>query len=188
MDNILGELHKQTNGTQQNFGFFQGQFYHCWQRIVTWKINWWRQQDSYSQPKPQTLHQLQSTISFPFFSSQVMKLCTKWNQASIPLFSVPVLYFVFRLGLFNLDDALGMTSGLDLSGYNAPSAGYGAPTQSYGAPAPAPSYNAPAPSYNAPAPSYSGSSSSFSNGAGLTTVNNGGYFSSKEDDQVIVKH
>ena len=99
---------------------------------------------------------------------------------------------MFRLGLFNLDDALGMTSGLDLSGYNAPSAGYGAPTQSYGAPAPAPSYNAPAPSYNAPAPSYnapapsySGSSSSFSNGAGLTTVNNGGYFSSKEDDQVI---
>ena len=92
---------------------------------------------------------------------------------------------MFRLGLFNLDDALGMTSGLDLSGYNAPSAGYGAPTQSYGAPAPAPSYNAPAPSYNAPAPSYSGSSSSFSNGAGLTTVNSGGYFSSKEDDQVI---
>ena len=92
--------------------------------------------------------------------------------------SVPLLYFVFRLGLFNLDDALGMTSGLDLSGYNAPSAGYGAPSPSYGAPAP--SYNAPAPSYNAPAPA--------SNGAGLSSsnfVNSGAYLTSKDDDVVI---
>merc|ERR1719211_184076 len=59
----------------------------------------------------------------------------------IVLFAIPVLYFVFRLGLFNLDDSLGSVSGIDLSGYNAPAAGYGAP---------APSYNAPAPSYNAP--------------------------------------
>ena len=94
--------------------------------------------------------------------------------------SVPVLYFVFRLGLFNLDDALGMTSGLDLSGYNAPSAGYGAPAPSYNAPAP--SYNAPAPSYSAPAPSPSYNS----NGAGLTslTSNSGAFLRSKEDEAV----
>jgi len=66
------------------------------------------------------------------------------------LIAVP-LYLIFRLGLFNFDDALGMMSGLDFSGYNAPSFGYGAPSPSYGAPAPASSYGAPAP---APAPSY----------------------------------
>ena len=74
---------------------------------------------------------------------------------------------MFRLGLFNFDDALGMSTGLDFSGYNAPGAGYGAPpAPSYNAPAPsynapAPSYNAPAPSYNAPAPSYSAPAPSY---------------------------
>ena len=99
-----------------------------------------------------------------------------------------MLYFVFRLGLFNLDDALGMSSGLDLSGYNAPAAGYGAPTQTYNAPAPsynapAPSYNAPAPSYNAPAPSYNSPSL---NGAGISSgvLSSGAYLSSKDDDAV----
>ena len=95
--------------------------------------------------------------------------------------SVPVLYFVVRLGLFNLDDALGMTSGLDLSGYNAPGPGYGAP-------APAPSYNAPAPSYNAPSPSYDSPTPSFGspNGARIssTVLNSGAYFSSKDDNAV----
>ena len=68
---------------------------------------------------------------------------------------------MFRLGLFNFDDALGMSTGLDFSGYNAPWAGYGAPpAPSYNAPAP--SYNAPAPSYNAPAPSYSAPAPSYS--------------------------
>ena len=104
-----------------------------------------------------------------------------------------MLYFVFRLGLFNLDDALGMTSGLDLSGYNAPSAGYGAPAQTYNAPAPsysapAPSYNAPAPSYNAPAPSYNSPSTSLGvpNGAGISSgvLSSGAYLSSKDDDAV----
>ena len=92
-----------------------------------------------------------------------------------------MLYFVFRLGLFNLDDALGMSSGLDLSGYNAPAAGYGAPTQTYNAPAP--SYNAPAPSYNAPAPSYNSPSL---NGAGISSgvLSSGAYLSSKDDDAV----
>ena len=120
---------------------------------------------------------------------------TEW-----PSISVPVLYFVFRLGLFNLDDALGMSSGLDLSGYNAPSAGYGAPAQTYNAPAPsynapapsynapAPSYNAPAPSYNAPAPSYNSPSSSLGvpNGAGISSgvLSSGAYLSSKDDDSV----
>ena len=99
-----------------------------------------------------------------------------------------MLYFVFRLGLFNLDDALGMTSGLDLSGYNAPAAGYGAPAQTYNAPAP--SYNAPAPSYNAPAPapSYNSPSSSLGvpNGAGISSgvLSSGAYLSSKDDDAV----
>ena len=95
---------------------------------------------------------------------------------------------MFRLGLFNLDDALGMSSGLDLSGYNAPAAGYGAPTQTYNAPAPsynapAPSYNAPAPSYNAPAPSYNSPSL---NGAGISSglLSSGAYLSSKDDDAV----
>ena len=113
-----------------------------------------------------------------------------------------MLYFVFRLGLFNLDDALGMSSGLDLSGYNAPSAGYGAPAQTYNAPAPsynapapsynapAPSYNAPAPSYNAPAPSYNSPSSSLGvpNGAGISSgvLSSGAYLSSKDDDAVIL--
>ena len=108
-----------------------------------------------------------------------------------------MLYFVFRLGLFNLDDALGMTSGLDLSGYNAPSAGYGAPAQTYNAPAPsysapAPSYNAPAPSYNAPAPSYNAPAPSSSlgvpNGAGISSgvLSSGAYLSSKDDDAVIL--
>ena len=85
-----------------------------------------------------------------------------------------MLYFVFRLGLFNLDDALGMSSGLDLSGYNAPAAGYGAPTQTYNAPAP--SYNAPAPSYNSPS----------LNGAGISSgvLSSGAYLSSKDDDAV----
>ena len=99
-----------------------------------------------------------------------------------------MLYFVFRLGLFNLDDALGMSSGLDLSGYNAPSAGYGAPAQTYNAPAP--SYNAPAPSYNAPAPSYNSPSSSLGvpNGAGISSgvLSSGAYLSSKDDDAVIL--
>ena len=92
-----------------------------------------------------------------------------------------MLYFVFRLGLFNLDDALGMSSGLDLSGYNAPAAGYGAPTQTYNAPAP--SYSAPAPSYNAPAPSYNSPSL---NGAGISSgvLSSGAYLSSKDDDAV----
>ena len=92
-----------------------------------------------------------------------------------------MLYFVFRLGLFNLDDALGMSSGLDLSGYNAPAAGYGAPSQTYNAPAP--SYNAPAPAYNAPAPSYNSPSS---NGAGISSgvLTSGAYLSSKDDDAV----
>ena len=108
---------------------------------------------------------------------------TEWQSIS-----VPVLYFVFRLGLFNLDDALGMTSGLDLSGYNAPAAGYGAPAQTYNAPAP--SYNAPAPSYNAPAPapSYNSPSSSLGvpNGAGISSgvLSSGAYLSSKDDDAV----
>ena len=92
-----------------------------------------------------------------------------------------MLYFVFRLGLFNLDDALGMTSGLDLSGYNAPAAGYGAPAQTYNAPAP--SYNAPA-----PAPSYNSPSSSLGvpNGAGISSgvLSSGAYLSSKDDDAV----
>lgn len=99
-----------------------------------------------------------------------------------------MLYFVFRLGLFNLDDALGMSSGLDLSGYNAPAAGYGAPSQTYNAPAPsynapAPAYNAPAPAYNAPAPSYNSPSS---NGAGISSgvLTSGAYLSSKDDDAV----
>ena len=99
-----------------------------------------------------------------------------------------MLYFVFRLGLFNLDDALGMSSGLDLSGYNAPAAGYGAPSQTYNAPAPsynapAPAYNAPAPAYNAPAPSYNSPSS---NGAGISpgVLTSGAYLSSKDDDAV----
>ena len=85
-----------------------------------------------------------------------------------------MLYFVFRLGLFNLDDALGMSSGLDLSGYSAPAAGYGAPTQTYNAPAP--SYNAPAPSYNSPS----------LNGAGISSgvLSSGAYLSSKDDDAV----
>lgn len=110
------------------------------------------------------------------------------KKLEIPTFeiSVPVLYFVFRLGLFNLDDAIGMTSGLDLSGYNAPSAGYGAPAPSYNAPTP--SYSAPATSYNAPSSSYNSQSiSSVSNGAGLTslTSNSGAYnFRSKEDEAV----
>ena len=106
-----------------------------------------------------------------------------------------MLYFVFRLGLFNLDDALGMSSGLDLSGYNAPAAGYGAPTQTYNAPAPsynapAPSYNAPAPSYNAPAPSYNAPAPSYNspslNGAGISSgvLSSGAYLSSKDDDAV----
>merc|ERR1711997_374046 len=75
------------------------------------------------------------------------------------LLAIPLGYFFFRLGLFSLDDTLGMTSGIDFGSYNAPAA-YGAPpAPSYNAPAPsynapAPSYNAPAPSYNAPAPSY----------------------------------
>ena len=78
-----------------------------------------------------------------------------------------MLSFVFRLGLFNLDDALGMSSGLDLSGYNAPSAGYGAPAQTYNAPAPSynapePAYNPPAPSYNAPEPAYEAPAPSYS--------------------------
>ena len=104
---------------------------------------------------------------------------------------------MFRLGLFNLDDALGMTSGLDLSGYNAPAAGYGAPAQTYNAPAPsynapAPSYSAPAPSYNAPAPSYNAPAparpSYNNNGVGLTSstgsVNSGALFLSKDDNEV----
>jgi len=72
------------------------------------------------------------------------------------------LYLVIRLGLLNFDDALGSMSGLDLSGYNAPSVGYGAPSPSYSPPAPAPSYTQPAPSYSppAPAPSYSAPSPS----------------------------
>jgi len=77
------------------------------------------------------------------------------------LIAVP-LYLIVRLGLFNLDDALGTMSGVDFSGYNAPSVGYGAPSPSYSAPAPAPSYNAPAPSYNAPAPSYNAPAPSYS--------------------------
>ena len=85
-----------------------------------------------------------------------------------------------------------MTSGLDLSGYNAPGAGYGAPAPSYNAPAPsysapAPSYNAPAPSYNAPAkPSYN------NNGVGLTSstfnsnsASSGAYLLSKDDNEVL---
>merc|ERR1711997_578769 len=68
------------------------------------------------------------------------------------LLAIPLGYFFFRLGLFSLDDTLGMTSGIDFGSYNAP-AGYGAP--------PAPSYNAPAPSYNAPAPSYNAPASSY---------------------------
>ena len=102
--------------------------------------------------------------------------------------SVPVLYFVVRLGLFNLDDALGMTSGLDLSGYNAPGPGYGAPAPAPTYNAPAPSYNAPAPSYNAPSPSYDSQTPSFGspNGAGIssTVLNSGAYFSSKDDNAV----
>ena len=108
-----------------------------------------------------------------------------------------------------------MSSGLDLSGYNAPSAGYGAPSAGYGAPAPAPSYNAPAPSYNAPAPSYNAPAPSYnapapsynapapsynapapaqasntytSNGAGISSsnfVNSGAYLTSKDDDVVM---
>jgi len=101
------------------------------------------------------------------------------------LFAIPVLYFVVRLGLFNLDDALGMTSGLDLSGYNAPGPGYGAP-------APAPSYNAPAPSYNAPSPSYDSPTPSFGspNGAGIssTVLNSGAYFSSKDDNALNLQY
>jgi len=101
------------------------------------------------------------------------------------LFAIPVLYFVVRLGLFNLDDALGMTSGLDLSGYNAPGPGYGAP-------APAPSYNAPAPSYNAPSPSYDSQTPSFGspNGAGIssTVLNSGAYFSSKDDNALNLQY
>jgi len=120
----------------------------------------------------------------------------------ILLFAIPVLYFVFRLGLFNLDDALGMTSGLDLSGYNAPAAGYGAPVQTYNAPAPsynapAPSYNAPAPSYNAPAPSYNAPAparpSYNNNGVGLTSstssVNSGALsFLSKDDNEINLEY
>jgi len=108
------------------------------------------------------------------------------------LFAIPVLYFVFRLGLFNLDDALGMTSGLDLSGYNAPAAGYGAPAQTYNAPAP--SYNAPAPSYNAPAPAPSYNSPSSSpgvlNGAGISSgvLSSGAYLSSKDDDALNLEY
>merc|ERR1712038_1916778 len=95
----------------------------------------------------------------------------------IVLFAIPVLYFVFRLGLFNLDDSLGSVSGIDLSGYNAPAAGYGAP---------APSYNAPAPSYNAPAPSYNAAGAGISSSAGL--INSGAYFSSKEDEQLNLEY
>ena len=117
---------------------------------------------------------------------------------SIFSFSVPLLYFVFRLGLFNLDDALGMTSGLDLSGYNAPSAGYGAPSPSYGAPAPsysapAPSYNAPAPSYSAPAPSYNApapANTYSSNGVGISSSNlaNSGAYLTAKDDYVVIPY
>merc|ERR1711963_621214 len=94
------------------------------------------------------------------------------------LLSIPLLYFVFRLGLFNLDDALGMTSGLDLSGYNAPSAGYGAPS---------PSYGAPAPSYNAPAPANTYSS----NGVGISSsnlANSGAYLTAKDDDVINLEY
>jgi len=115
------------------------------------------------------------------------------------LLSIPLLYFVFRLGLFNLDDALGMTSGLDLSGYNAPSAGYGAPSPSYGAPAPsysapAPSYNAPAPSYSAPAPSYNApapANTYSSNGVGISSsnlANSGAYLTAKDDDVINLEY
>merc|ERR1711953_1105423 len=82
------------------------------------------------------------------------------------LLAIPVGYFVFRLGLFSLDDTLGATSGVEFAGYNAPAA-YGAPASSYNAPAP--SYNAPAPSYNAPSPSYNPNSVSSS----LTIPNSG---------------
>ena len=101
------------------------------------------------------------------------------SPADNPLLSVPVGYFVFRLGLFSLDDTLGATSGVDFAGYNAPAA-YGAPASSYNAPAP--SYNAPAaaPSYNSPSPSYNSNSVSSS----LTIPNSGAYLTSKEDDQV----
>ena len=100
--------------------------------------------------------------------------------------SVPVGYFVFRLGLFSLDDTLGAPSGVDFAGYNAPAA-YGAPASSYNAPAP--SYNAPAPSYNAPAaaPSYNSPSPSYNSNSvssSLTIPNSGAYLTSKEDDQV----
>ena len=98
---------------------------------------------------------------------------TEIFQADQIIISVPVGYFFFRLGLFNLDDTLGMTSGIDLSGYNAPSAGYGAPAPSYNAPAPAPSYNSPSPSYNSNSPS-----------SGLVIPNSGAYLTTKEDDQV----
>ena len=115
------------------------------------------------------------------------------SPADNPLLSVPVGYFVFRLGLFSLDDTLGATSGVDFAGYNAPAA-YGAPASSYNAPAPsynapAPSYNAPAPSYNAPAaaPSYNSPSPSYNSNSvssSLTIPNSGAYLTSKEDDQV----
>ena len=108
------------------------------------------------------------------------------SPADNPLLSVPVGYFVFRLGLFSLDDTLGATSGVDFAGYNAPAA-YGAPASSYNAPAP--SYNAPAPSYNAPAaaPSYNSPSPSYNSNSvssSLTIPNSGAYLTSKEDDQV----
>ena len=102
--------------------------------------------------------------------------------------SVPLGYFVFRLGLFNLDDSLGSSAyGAPSAGYGAPQASYGAPAPSYSAPAPAPSYNAPAPSYNAPAPSYSAPTPSYNSqspSSGLVIPNSGAYLTSKEDDQV----
>merc|ERR1719188_189005 len=78
-----------------------------------------------------------------------------------------------------------MTSGLDLSGYNAPSAGYGAPSPSYGAPAP--SYSAPAPSYNALAPANTYSS----NGVGISSsnlANSGAYLTAKDDDVINLEY
>merc|ERR1719242_2678992 len=84
------------------------------------------------------------------------------------LLAIPLGYFFFRLGLFSLDDTLGMSSGVNFSGYNAPSAGYGAP---------APSYGAPSPSYNSNSPS-----------SGLTIPNSGAYLTSKEDDQINLEY
>merc|ERR1711953_386387 len=92
------------------------------------------------------------------------------------LLAIPVGYFVFRLGLFSLDDTLGATSGVDFGGYNV-TAAYGAPASSYNAPAAAPSYNSPSPSYN----SNSVSSS-------LTIPNSGAYLTSKEDDQINLEY